>query len=342
MKQLVKMKQTLTAILVIVSLCLHNNASYGQGILGKIKKTTDDAKKAKNDAKEQANEVKNQTGVSENRDTSNTINQDNNQHIAIPATNQAFVNKITVSNLTGQTVLLSIRIYDKGIDLRGVQGIKPIVCEGRACVVDLESRVIKEYFASENGAVIKKTVKDGGRFVYAIQANSDDGDEKGKLDPSQTILFSKEYNGDDLKKSGYVVKVEIAPQARVELEKKAKLQQANKDANDPTKLGVLTIVNAVGGKGKIYCVLRVPNKSTGGGYKKVEFMLGENKGDKYVIKDLRLFIGYDLRTMPESEKGKDPQTQGITYISNSLSGLAGADTFQMQDGLTANVGSGSR
>jgi hypothetical protein len=78
-------------------------------------------------------------------------------------------------------------------------------------------------------------------------------------------------------------------------------------------------------------------KTTGSSYKKVEFTLGENKGDKYVIKDLRLFRGYDLRTMPESEKGKDRFKEGISYIANSLSDTSG-ETFQMADGIIANVG----
>jgi hypothetical protein len=93
----------------------------------------------------------------------------------------------------------------------------------------------------------------------------------------------------------------------------------------------------VGGKGKIYCVLRVPKKTTGSSYKKIEFTLGENKGDKYVIKDLRLFSGYRLTTMPESEKSKDPQREGITYITNSLNSNASED-FQMANGIIANVG----
>lgn len=102
--------------------------------------------------------------------------------------------------------------------------------------------------------------------------------------------------------------------------------------------GELAIVNAVGGMGKIYCILKVPIKNSSSGRKKVEFMIGADKGDKYVVKDLRLFSGYRLYTMPESQKGKDTMREGITTIPNDF-GSAG-DTFQMEDGIIVNVGVG--
>jgi hypothetical protein len=373
MQTLLKLNKSVVIVIsLIISLCLYGSYSYSQGLGGlldkarkvrddakkvrddakkvkdEVKKTTDEAKQIKNDVKGQVAEVKKVTGTGANGsegsgsgNNGQNNNSDANTVASItPGSNQEFVKKITVANLTGKTVLLSIRLYDDGIDINGgLQGFKTIVCEGRECVVDLEPRASKEYYISKAEGIIKKSVKDGGKFVYEIQANFDDGlgRGEGKPDPFSTIVFANVYTGADLKKSDNIVKVEISTKALTELARKAKQEEANKNANDPSKVGTLTIVNAVGGKGKIYCVLRVPQKSTSSSYKKVEFMLGENKGDKYVIKDLRLFRGYDLRTMPESEKGKDP-LNGISYITNSVSGRGGENSFQMEDGIIANVG----
>jgi hypothetical protein len=361
MNPALKLHKSILAIVLFTSLYIVSNNCYAQGLLGKIKKvqddvkkTTDEVKKIKTDAKGQVDQVKTITGTggtggnsSERSNSNNSSGGGSNSSrnttaSVIPSSDEDFVKKITVSNSTGRQIFLMVHIFDGKKDITyPLMIMKRIACDaGKDCVVDLVDCAERSYIVLNSvGATVSKTVKERGKYVYNIQANFDDGLDRGegKPDAFSTIVFSNNYNGDDLRISGNVVKVEISPLAKDELARKAKQEEANKSANDPTKMGTLTIVNAVGGKGKIYCVLRVPQKSTGSSYKKVEFMLGENKGDKYVIKDLRLFRGYDLRTMPESEKGKDP-LNGITYITNSVSGRAGEDSFQMEDGKVANVG----
>jgi hypothetical protein len=375
MQTLLKLNQSVViVILLTTSLCLHSKHSYAQGLLDKIKKaqedvkkTTDEAKKIKNDLKKQVDDVKQVTGTGSNNGNGNGSSNNNNNNnsstntntennsseingprnlfgTTIPNSDQDFVKKITITNATGREIYIRVTLYDGKKDISNpLSFIKPIVCgAGKQLVVDLVACAERSYFVlGSQGETVTKTVAERGKYTYQIQANFDDGlgRGEGKPDAFSTIVFGNGYTGDDLKKISNVVKVEISPLAMDELARKAKQEEANKNANDPTKVGTLTIVNAVGGKGKIYCVLRVPLKSTSGSYKKVEFMLGENKGDQYVIKDLRLFRGYDLRTMPESEKGKDP-LNGISYITNSVSGRGGANTFQMEDSIIANVGVG--
>jgi hypothetical protein len=358
MKTLLRLnKSVIIVISLVTSFCLCDNICYAQGLLGKIKKIQEDVKKTTDDTKKIKDEAKNITGAGSNgnggsngnsgsneNNNAGSNSSTNNERDKIPSSDQDFVKKITVSNATGRQIYLMIHIYDGKKDITyPMMLIKRIACDaGKDCVVDLVACAERSYLVlNSDGATVTKTVNDPGKYVYNIQANFDDGlgRGEGKPDAYSTIVFSNNYNGDDLKKSGNVVKVEISPLAQAELARKATQEEANKNANDPTKLGTLTIVNAVGGKGKIYCVLRVPQKSTSSSYKKVEFMLGENKGDKCVIKDLRLFRGYDLRTMPESEKAKDPST-GKTYIPNNLSGLAGQESFQMEENKVANVGIG--
>jgi hypothetical protein len=356
MKTILKLnKSVYIVIALITSLCLYSNHSHSQTlkeIHDKAKQAKEEAKKVKGEVKKTTDEAKKVTGGGEsNGNTGNngnsssgggSISGGNTTSSGTPSSDQDFVKKITVSNATGRQIYLMVHIYDGKKDITyPMMLIKRIACDaGKDCVVDLVACAERSYLVlNSEGATVTKTVNERGKYVYNIQANFDDGLDRGegKPDAFSTIVFSNDYNADYLKKSNNVVKVEISPKAVEELARKAKQEDANKDANDPTKVGTLTIVNAVGGKGKIYCVLRVPQKSTSSSYKKIEFMLGENKGDKYVIKDLRLFKGYDLRTMPESEKGKDP-LNGITYIINSLSGRGGEDSFQMENGKVANVG----
>jgi hypothetical protein len=355
MKTLLKLnKSIVVVILLLAGFCLQGNNSYSQGLLGKIKKTQEDIKKTKADATKKVDEVKNVTGAGSNgnggsngnsgsneNNNAGSNSSTNNERDKIPSSDQDFVKKITVSNATGRQIYLMVHIYDGKKDITyPLMVIKRIACDaGKDCVVDLVACAERSYLVlNSDGATVTKTVNERGKYVYNIQANFDDGlgRGEGKPDAFSTIVFSNDYNADDLKKSGNVVKVEISPLAKDELSRKAKQEEANKSADDPTKMGTLTIVNSIGGKGKIYCVLRVPKTSTSSSYKKVEFMLGENKGDKYVIKDLRLFSGYVLSTMPESEKGKD-SSLGLRYIINNVSG-SGDDSFQMEDGKVANVG----
>ncbi len=101
----------------------------------------------------------------------------------------------------------------------------------------------------------------------------------------------------------------------------------------------------MGGKGKIFCVLSIPKKHYGSTYptdcKRIEFILGENKGDKYVIKDLRLFGGCKLYAMPEREKFNyyvSPNNL-ISVKTRFPHSLDGYNTFQMAaGGLVINVG----
>jgi hypothetical protein len=373
MKAVLKLGKSTLAIVIFTSLCFMSNYSHAQGLLGKIrkiqddvKKTTDEVKKIKDDAKKIKDDTKNITGAgsggsngssgsngnsgnngnsgSNGNNNAGSNNSTNNERDKIPSSDQDFVKKITVSNATGRQIYLMIHIYDGKKDITyPLMIINRIACDaGKDCVVDLVACAERSYLVrNSDGATVTKTVSERGKYVYNIQANFDDGlgRGEGKPDAFSTIVFSNNYNADDFKKSGNVIKVEISPLAQAELARKATQEEANKNANDPAKLGTLTIVNAVGGKGKIYCVLEVPSKQNSSKVTKMEFMLGENKGDKYVINKLRLFYGYRLNTMPESEKAKDPTRDGILFISNSLSGNS-MDSFRMEDGLIGNVGVG--
>jgi hypothetical protein len=374
MKAVLKLGNSTLAIVIFTSLCFMSNYSQAQGLLGKIKKiqedvkkTTDDAKKIKDDAKKQVQDVKNVTGTGGNgsggsngnsgggstgnvsvggsgsngNTSSNSNDRETNPNSVIPTRDEDFMKKITISNLTGKKIFIRVHLYDDKINAGST--IKPIPCEGTTCLIDLESYARQYYAYDAEGRTIRKNPKEGskGKYSYEIQANFDDGLDAGggNPDPFSTVVSFIRYNGDDFKRMGNVVKIEISEYAKKELAQKEKIQQGIRDANDPTKLGTITIVNAVGGKGKIYCVLEVPSKQNSFKVTKMEFMLGENKGDKYVIKNLRLFDGYRLNSMPESEKAKDPAREGILFITNSLSGNS-MDSFKMEDGLIGKVGVG--
>jgi hypothetical protein len=373
MKAVLKLGKSTLAIVIFTSLCFMSNYTYAQGLLGKIRKAQDDIKKTTDEVKKIKDDAKNITGKGSNgnggsngsggsngnsgggstdnvsvggsgsngNNSSNSNNRETNPNSVIPTRDEDFVKKITISNLTGKKIFIRVNLYDDRINAGST--IKPIPCEGTTCLIDLESYA-REYRAYDaEGRTIRKHPKEGskGKYSYEIQANFDDGLDAGEghPDPFSTIVSFVRYNGDDFKRMGNVVKIEISEYAKKELAQKEKTQQGIRDANDPTKLGTITIVNAVGGKGKIYCVLEVPSKQNSFKVTKMEFMLGENKGDKYVIKNLRLFDGYRLNSMPESEKAKDPARDGILFITNSLSGNS-MDRFKMEDGLIGNVGVG--
>jgi hypothetical protein len=380
MKALLKLNKTILAIVIFASLCFVSNYSYAQGLLGKIKKAQEDVKKTKADATKKVDEVKNVTGTgndgSSGGNTSTSSNDNNNSSgtrtggsddnnvsygnptnlsyykSVIPTTEQDFVKKITVSNQTGYKIYLSIGIHENDQD---ISNGNRITCEaGKNVVVDLVASAKRNYtvYNPAGGDAIEKTVNNKGRYVYEIQADLDnDFGVNGGLIGSgasgfSTIAFLTSYNGDGFKKIGNIVKVALLPIGIEALAKKERQKQAKADANNPNKLGTLTIVNKEGGSGKIYCVLIIPF-SDGGYYdqeknKKFEFMLGANMGDKYVIKDLRLFKGYKLFCMPEADKSKYPN-RVENYIPYSLSeNPNNTNNFRMQDGLIANVGEGGR
>jgi hypothetical protein len=334
-----------------------------------IKKAAEEAKKIKDDAKKQVQDVKNVTGAGGNGSggtngdsrggtngnsgtTGNSGNggstgtsgssENNNANTSTGLSNafninQDFVKKVTITNLTAKKIILSVHLQDDGKDIGGYTR-NPIECEaGKETIIDFVSLADRGYRVyNAEGETVTKTVSEKGKYMYNIQANYVDGYSKG----DGTIMVSyTEYDGEGLKKLGNNVKIVKTAASDAELAKIEKHQQGVRDANDPTKLGTITIVNAVGGKGKIYCVLEVPSKQNSSKVTKMEFMLGENKGDKYVIKNLRLFDGYRLNSMPESEKAKDPARDGILFITNSLSGNS-MDSFKMEDGLIGNVGVG--
>jgi hypothetical protein len=371
-------KLVVVVILLIASFCLQGNASYAQGLFGKIKKAQEDIKKTKADATKKVDEVKNVTGTGNdvssgsNNSSGSTDNSSgtrtggsdsknisydnptslNDYKSVIPAAEQDFVKKITVSNQTGYKIYLTLKIYDGDQDIS--MGSR-ITCEvGKNVVVDLVASAKRNYtvYNPSGGDAIEKTVNDKGKYVYQIQADleNDFGVNGGLIgsgaDGFSTIAFLTSYNGDGFKEIGNIVKVALLPIGIEALAKKERQKQAKADANNPNKLGTLTIVNKEGGSGKIYCVLIIPF-SDGGYYdqeknKKFEFMLGANMGDKYVIKDLRLFKGYKLFCMPEADKSKYPN-RVENYIPYSLSeNPNNTNNFRMQDGLIANVGEGGR
>jgi hypothetical protein len=378
MKALLKLSKSILAIVLFTSLCFVNNYSHAQGLLGKIKKAQEDIKKTKADATKKVDEVKNVSGTGNDGSSggntssgstdnssgtrtggsdSKNISYDNPTNLndyksVIPATEQDFVKKITVSNQTGYKINLTIRIYEGDQDI--AMGSR-ITCEaGKNVVVDLVASAKRNYtvYNPAGGDAIEKTVNDKGKYVYQIQADLDNdfGVNGGLIgsgaDGFSTIAFLRSYNGDAFKKMGNTVNVELLPVGIEALAKKERKKQAKADANNPNKLGTLTIVNKEGGSGKIYCVLIIPN-SYDGYYdreknKKFEFILGANMDDKYVIKDLRLFKGYSLFCMPEADKSKYPN-RVEHYIPYSLSeNPNNTNNFQMQDGLIANVGEGGR
>jgi hypothetical protein len=379
MKSTLKLHKSILAIVVLFSLCLVSNYSYAQGLLGKIKKAQEDIKKTKADATKKVDEVKNVTGAGNdgssegNTSSGSTDNSsgtrtggsdDNNVSYGnptnlsyyksvIPTTEQDFVKKITVFNQTGYKIYLSIGIHENDQD---ISNGNRITCEaGKNVIVDFVASAKRNYtvYNPAGGDAIEKTVNNKGRYVYEIQADVDnDFGVNGGLIGSgasgfSTIAFLRSYNGDAFKKMGNTVKVELLPVGIEALAKKERKKQTKADANNPNKLGTLTVVNKEGGSGKIYCVLIIPIADGGGGYyeqdkKKFEFTLGANVGDKYVIKDLRLFKGYSLFCMPEADKSKYPN-RVEHYIPYSLSeGSNDTNNFRVQDGLIVNVGEGGR
>ncbi len=363
MKTFSKVNKSLVVRALIICLSLISNYSYAQGLGGllnnikkvkdEVKKVTDDVKKTKDEidktkkeVNDNVNGIKNIVGANKNTDTTTNGNTANasgsgaaknnmNGTLTNSASEQMFIKSIKIANTTGRKIFITYRLYD-GIKDIGLN-MSATVCEGKECIIDLSKYAYREYYIRlTDGTIIKKNaLTDKGDYKYDIQANY--VDDRGEFSPFSPIVSNTSYNGDDLMKAGLIVKIEKTAKSEAAIEAIEKQKQINKNAIDPTKTGTITIVNTAGGMGKIYCVLKVPSKMNSSTYKKIEFMLGENKGDKYVIKDLRLFSGCVLLTMPESEKSKDPLS-GHTYIVNSLSGLGGADSFQMEDGIIAKVG----
>jgi hypothetical protein len=364
MKALLKLNKSILAIVIFTSSCFVSNYSHAQGLLGKIKKAQDDIKKTTDEAKKIKNDVKGVTGAggnggsdansgsngssgnsrnsvtngSDGNTSSNNDNGGNEPPSVIPTVDEDFVNKITVSNQTGRKIEFKLKLEDNKKTISDNQYNKYISLEvARDIVLDLTKTADRVYLVrNAEGAIVNKTVSEKGKYFYSLEAYF--LNERGEKDLGIGFV---QYNGDDLKKMGYVIKVEGDARTDAEFARKAKFEKLTRDANDPTKRGTLTIVNSVGGMGKIYCVLYVPGTINGNRNsaqtKKVEFMLGPNKGDKYVIKDLRLFFNYDLKTMSEAEKLNFPN-RVERYIPHSLSGRSGLGSFRMEDGLIGNVG----
>jgi hypothetical protein len=353
MKQLLKLHKTISLSIVIISLCFHSNDSYAQGLFGKIKKGLEAVNNVTNVVKNPTDVASvitgKGTGVNTVGDTSTTNgkyyfyeSQTNKTTGAVPLSNEDLIEKLTLVNRTGRTIVIELIVKDD---------YKEIGWSGKdTCLPDyqISTNVYsrwseKTYFihGRNNNKSYDKTASDGGKFVYCIKAYYLDGIARGDGD----IISYTAYNSDDLKKENYRIAIKKFPGSDARLAEIKKERQINKDANDPTKLGELTIVNAVGGKGKIFCVLSIPKKHYGSTLpydcKRIEFILGENKGDKYVIRDLRLFGGCKLYAMPESEKSNyyDSPNNLISVKTRFPHSLDGYNTFQMAaGGLVINVG----
>jgi hypothetical protein len=349
MKTILKLNKSIAAILLIISLC--SNVSYSQGLLGKIKKGLDAVNKVTNVVKNPTNVV---SGIAGKGIGGNTvgdttakrsyfyISQTNETTGEVPLSNEDLIKRLTLVNRTGRTIVIELIVKDE---------FKEIGWSGKdTCPTDYQipHNVYarwseKTYFLHNKttNASYDKTASDGGKFVYCVEAYYLDGDAKGDGD----IISYTEYNSDDLKKENYKIAIKKFPGSDARLAEIEKWRQVTKDANDPSKLGELTIVNAMGGKGKIFCVLSIPKKHYGSTYpsdcKRIEFILGENRGDKCVIKDLRLFGGCKLYAMPEGEKFNYHAAPNnlISVKTRFPHSLDGYNTFQMAaGGLVINVG----
>jgi hypothetical protein len=234
MKVLLKLNKSIIAIVIFTSLCFVSNYSYAQGLLGKIKnglaavvvkKVTDVVK------------VKERKTGSDTVKTCYSCDHETSTHAffnTIPKTSEKFVKKIHISNETNRPIIVVISLNDGTSDVEGM--FLWFVSEhNEQFGADLYRKIGNDgYFAKSEVTNTQawKTVNDGGKFVYRIEAYYYFG--KPSLEADEKVFISNMYfNGTDLKELDYTVKIVKTPKSDAlfaELEKKL---QTNKDANDP-------------------------------------------------------------------------------------------------------------
>ncbi len=119
MKQSLKLNKSIAAILLMVILC--SNASYSQGLLGKIKKGLAAVNKVTNVVKNPTDAVSVVTGKGTGKSTGgNTvgdtttkrsyfyISQTNETTGEVPLSNEDLIKRLTLVNRTGRTIVVEL------------------------------------------------------------------------------------------------------------------------------------------------------------------------------------------------------------------------------------------
>jgi hypothetical protein len=192
-----------------------NGSSVRSGNTGNTGNTEEDVVKEKEikiNTKNQVEEKKTGTGANKGKTcySCDYETSPNAFFYSIPKTSEKYVNTINISNETDRPILIVISLSDGSNDVDEMH-ISFFTESNGLFPTDLYDKIRNQRYYVTNEVTntkVLKTVNDGGKFVYRIEAYYYFGDKPSLKDDGKKVFISNMYyNGTDLNKLDYTVKI---------------------------------------------------------------------------------------------------------------------------------------
>jgi hypothetical protein len=158
---------------------------------------------------------------------------------SVPKTVDNFLKTINISNETSRPIIVVISLFDGWDEINGAPiwyVSEPKEAFGAALYQKVQNRrfYVQNKVTNTNDL---KTVDDGGKFVYHVEAYYYFGNTPTRLngDEEKVFISSKYYNRATLRELDYTAKIVKTTKSDALFAELKKKLQTNKDANDPTK-----------------------------------------------------------------------------------------------------------